>query len=133
MAIRITTEGDRLVHAIFCDACQGVIADATMAALVCVRTELPRTAGAMHVHKGRCLDAAEQALRGQQLWDGWIELSAHLAQLVAGFGYELATPDGNANGVHTNGPTGQNGADHSDAIKNMNVDDLVRAALASGD
>ena len=94
MAIRITTEGDRLVHAIFCDACQGVIADASMAALVCVRTELPRTAGAMHVHKGRCLDAAEEALRSQELWDGWVELSAHLAQLVAGLGYELATPDG---------------------------------------
>lgn len=90
MAIRITTEGDRLVHAIFCDACQAVIADATMAALVCVRTDLPRTAGAMHLHKGRCLDAAEQALRGQELWDGWVELAAHLEQLVAGLGYELA-------------------------------------------
>lgn len=93
MAIRVTTEGDRLVHAIFCDACQSVIADAAMAALVCVRTDLPRTAGAMHVHKGRCLDAAEHALREQELWDGWIELSAHLAQLVAGLGFELATPD----------------------------------------
>ena len=83
-------EGGRRAPVLVCDICEQPIRDGGLAAAVFqneqkVGVELDQI---LHVHKGKCMDAAEAKLGGS-LVTGWRELSDHLIDLLHNCGFTM--------------------------------------------